>query len=135
MRARFAAVGLRRARGTSLAPQPRRSGPRAVLVSPRSTRGGRNFDASGAYSYEAILVIADALERAASTEPDAVVAAMKKASFAGGVTVSSGPVVFNDTGDNPNASTAMLQVLGQKPRVVWPKDAAEQKYVFPRPRL
>jgi hypothetical protein len=36
--------------------------------------------------------------------------------------------------DNPNASTAMLQILGQAPRVVWPKDVAEQKFVFPRPR-
>jgi branched-chain amino acid transport system substrate-binding protein len=96
--------------------------------------GGRNFDASGAYSYEAILVIADVLERAASTDPDALVAAIKKTSFAGGVTVSTGPVVFNEVGDNPNASTAMLQILGQKPRVVWPKDAAEQKFVFPRPK-
>jgi branched-chain amino acid transport system substrate-binding protein len=95
---------------------------------------GRHFDASGAYSYEAILVIADVLERAASTDPDAVVAAIRKTSFAGGVTISTGPVVFNEVGDNPNASTAMLQILGQKPRVVWPKDAAEQKFVFPRPR-
>ena len=96
--------------------------------------GGRNFDASGAYSYEAIQVIADVLERAASTDPDALVAAIKKTSFPDGVTVSSGPVIFNDTGDNPNASTAMLQILGQKPRVVWPRDAAEQRFVFPRPK-
>ena len=95
---------------------------------------GRNFDASAAYSYEGMLVIADVLERAASTDPDAVVAAVKKTNFAGGVTVSTGPVVFNETGDNPNASTAMLQILGQKPKVVWPKDAAEQRFVFPRPR-
>jgi branched-chain amino acid transport system substrate-binding protein len=96
--------------------------------------GGRHFDASGAYSYEAIQVIADVLERAASTDPDAVVAAIRKTSFADGVTVSTGPVVFNEMGDNPNASTAMLQILGQAPRVVWPKDVAEQKFVFPRPR-
>ena len=96
---------------------------------------GRNFDASGAYSYEAIQVIADVLERAASTDPDAVVAAIKKTGFAGGVTVSTGPVVFNEMGDNPNASTAMLQILGQKPRVVWPKEVAEQKFVFPRPKV
>src|SRR5712691_8763294 len=96
--------------------------------------GGRNFDASAAYSYEGMLVIADVLERAATTDPDAVVAAVKKTSFAGGVTVSTGPVIFNETGDNPNASTAMLQILGQKPKVVWPKDAAEQRFVFPRPK-
>lgn len=96
--------------------------------------GGRHFDASGAYSYEAIQVIADVLERAASTDPDAVVAAIRKTRFAGGVTISTGPVVFDALGDNPNASTAMLQILGQAPRVVWPRDAAEQNFVFPRPR-
>jgi branched-chain amino acid transport system substrate-binding protein len=97
--------------------------------------GGRNFDASASYPYDAMLVMADALERAASTDPDALVAAIKKTNFAGEVSVSSGPVVFNETGDNPNASTAMLQVLGQKPRVVWPADVAEQRFVFPRPRM
>ncbi|HUO62539.1 MAG TPA: ABC transporter substrate-binding protein [Terriglobales bacterium] len=96
--------------------------------------GGRNFDASGSYSYDAIQVMGDVLERAGSTEPDAVVAAIKKTNFAGGLSVSSGPIIFNETGDNPNASTAMLQILGQKPRVVWPKDVAEQRFVFPRPK-
>ena len=28
----------------------------------------------------------------------------------------------------------MLQVPGQKTRVVWPKDVAEQRFVFPRPK-
>jgi branched-chain amino acid transport system substrate-binding protein len=96
--------------------------------------GGRNFDASASYPYDAIQVIADVLERAASTDPDAIVAAIKKTNFAGGLSVSTGPIVFNETGDNPNASTAMLQVLGQKARVVWPKDVAEQRFVFPRPK-
>ena len=96
--------------------------------------GGRNFDASGSYSYDAIQVIADVLERAASTDPDALVAAIKKTNFGSGLSVSTGPIVFNEIGDNPNASTAMLQILGQKPRVVWPKDVAEHRFVFPRPK-
>jgi branched-chain amino acid transport system substrate-binding protein len=96
--------------------------------------GGRNFDASAAYTYEATLVIADVLERAGAADPDGLVAAIKKTNFAGGLTVSTGPVVFNELGDNPNASTAAIQILGQKPRVVWPKEAAEQKFVFPRPK-
>jgi branched-chain amino acid transport system substrate-binding protein len=97
--------------------------------------GGRNFDASAAYTYEALLVMADVLERAGSTDPDALVAAIKKTSFAGGVTTATGPVTFNELGDNPNASTATIQILGGKPRVVWPKEAAEQAFVFPRPKV
>jgi branched-chain amino acid transport system substrate-binding protein len=95
---------------------------------------GRALDASGAYTYEAMQLIGDALERAASSEPEALVAAIKQTSFRDGVTVSNGPVVFNETGDNPNASTAMIQILGQKPRVVWPRMVAEQPFVFPRPK-
>ena len=83
---------------------------------------GRYFDASGAFAYEAVQLIGDALERAASTDPDAIVAAIKKTNFTGGVTVANGPVVFNEVGDNPNASTALIQILGQKPKVVWPRD-------------
>ncbi|HKC82794.1 MAG TPA: ABC transporter substrate-binding protein, partial [bacterium] len=94
--------------------------------------GGRMFDASGAYAYEAVLVIADVLQRARSTDPDAFVAAIKTTNFTHGITIASGPVVFNEVGDNPNASTAMIQVLGQKPRVVWPRDVAEERFVFPR---
>jgi hypothetical protein len=45
--------------------------------------------------------------------------------------VSGGPVIFNEFGDNANASTAMIQIREQKPQVVWPKDAAQTKYVFP----
>jgi branched-chain amino acid transport system substrate-binding protein len=95
---------------------------------------GRYFDASGAFAYEAVQVIGDALERAASTDPDAIVAAIKKTNFAGGVTVSNGPVIFNEVGDNPNASTALVQIINQKPRVVWPRDNAETAFVFPRPK-
>jgi hypothetical protein len=46
----------------------------------------------------------------------------------------AGPVVFNELGDNPNAVTTMIQILGQKPVAVWPKEAAVQKLVFPRPK-
>jgi len=96
--------------------------------------GGRNFDASAAYTYEALLVMADVLERAGSTDSDALVTAIRKTRFAGGVTTATGPVIFNELGDNPNASTAAIQILGGRPRVVWPREAAEAKFVFPRPK-
>ncbi|HEY7140755.1 MAG TPA: ABC transporter substrate-binding protein [Methylomirabilota bacterium] len=102
---------------------------------------GKTFDTNSVFSYDGMMLIADVLERAGREglkldrwDPDAVVAAIKKTSFTGGLAVSTGPVVFNETGDNPNASTAMIQILGQKPAVVWPKDSAEQKYVLPRPK-
>jgi len=104
---------------------------RAVAEEYAKRSGGKTFDTNSGYSYDGMQIVADVLERARSTEADAIVDAMKKTSFGGGLMVSTGPVVFNEIGDNPNASTAMIQILGQKPVVVWPKDAAEQKLVFP----
>ena len=96
--------------------------------------GGKTFDTNSGYSYDGILLIADVLERARSTDPDAVVAAIKASKFTGGLMQYGGPIVFNEIGDNPNAITTMIQILGQKPVAVWPKEAAVQKLVFPRPK-
>jgi branched-chain amino acid transport system substrate-binding protein len=117
-------------------PWPNFKNPRTQQVADEYARrsGGKTFDSNSGYSYEAILVIADVLERARSVEPEAVVEAIKRTSFTGGLMVAGGPVVFNELGDNPNASTAMIQILGQRPLVVWPKDAAQQAFVFPRPK-
>ena len=48
--------------------------------------------------------------------------------------VMTGPVAFNETGDNANASSATIQILGAEARGGWPKTAAEQKFVLPRPK-
>jgi branched-chain amino acid transport system substrate-binding protein len=96
--------------------------------------GGKTFDTNSGYSYDGMFVLADTLERAKSTDPDTVVDALKKTRFTGGLMVYGGPVVFNEIGDNPNAIPAMIQILGQKPVVVWPKDVAAEKLVFPRPK-
>lgn len=96
--------------------------------------GGKTFDTNSGYSYDGMMLVADILERAKSTEPDVIVEAIKASSWNGGLMVYGGPVLFNELGDNPNAIPAMIQVLGQKPVVVWPKAAALQTFVFPRPR-
>src|SRR5881296_1315153 len=86
--------------------------------------GGKTFDTNSGYSYDGMFVLADTLERAKSTDPDTVVDALKKTRFTGGLMVYGGPIMFNEIGDNPNAIPAMVQILGQKPVVVWPKDVA-----------
>jgi branched-chain amino acid transport system substrate-binding protein len=95
---------------------------------------GKTFDTNSGYSYDGMFVLADALERAKSTDPDAVVDALKKTHYTAGLMQYGGPIVFNELGDNPNAITTMIQILGQKPVAVWPKDAALAKFVFPRPK-
>jgi branched-chain amino acid transport system substrate-binding protein len=107
----------------------------AVAEEYRKRSGGKTFDTNSGYSYDAMFVVADILERAASLDdPDVIVDAMKKTSFTGGLMQYGGPVAFNELGDNANAIPTMIQILAQKPVAVWPRDAALQKFVFPRPK-
>ena len=119
------------------------STPWANFKNPRTQRvaeeyqkrsGGKTFDTNSGYSYDGLFVIADVLERAKSTDPDVIVDAIKKTNYGAGLMQYGGPVVFNELGDNPNAITTMIQILGQKPVAVWPREAALQKFVFPRPK-
>jgi branched-chain amino acid transport system substrate-binding protein len=96
--------------------------------------GGKTFDTNSGYSYDGMFLIADFLERAKSTGADPIVDAIKKTNYASGLMQYAGPVIFNDIGDNQNATPTMIQILGQKPVAVWPREAALQKYVFPRPK-
>jgi branched-chain amino acid transport system substrate-binding protein len=95
---------------------------------------GKTFDTNSGYSYDGMMLIADVLERAKSTDPDAIVEALRKSSWTGGLMQYAGPVTFNELGDNPNAVTTMIQILAGKPVAVWPREAAVQKFVFPRPK-
>jgi branched-chain amino acid transport system substrate-binding protein len=120
----------------SAVPWPNFKNPKTNQVAEefRKRSGGKTFDTNSGYSYDGMFLIADALERAKSTDPDAIVAALKATSYTAGLMQYGGPIVFNELGDNPNAITTMIQILGQKPVAVWPKDAAVAKFVFPRPK-
>jgi branched-chain amino acid transport system substrate-binding protein len=96
--------------------------------------GNKALDTNSGYSYDGIHLIADVLERAKSTDADAIVEAIKATNWKDNLMVSTGPVVFNELGDNPNAAPAMVQILKQKPVAVWPKEHALAKFVFPRPK-
>jgi branched-chain amino acid transport system substrate-binding protein len=106
----------------------------AVAAEYLKRSNGKTFDTNSGYSYDGMMLVADVLERAKSTEPDAIVEAIRKTNWSGGLMQYAGPVVFNEVGDNPNAVTTMIQILGGKPVAVWPKEAAVQKFVFPRPK-
>jgi len=90
--------------------------------------GGRALDAVAAYAHEAILLVADALERAGAVETDAVAEAFRRTNLPAPIMVAGGPVVFDAAGENPNAVPALLQIFGGRPAVVWPRDAAERPY-------
>jgi len=113
--------------------------PQSTMLKEVNARYQKRFnkgpmDTNSAYSYEGVMIIADALERAGSTKPDKIVAALRNTNIKEHITLG-GPIVFDENGDNPNAITGMLQNLNGKTRLVLPREFAEVAYVFPTPNL
>lgn len=101
---------------------------------------GKYLDTNSGYAYTGILVIADILERAASTDPEKIIAATKQTNFKAHPVVG-GPIQFDEKGDNTGAISALIQIQeGSTPvdqlKVVMPKEFAQSdKIVFPAPQL
>jgi branched-chain amino acid transport system substrate-binding protein len=83
-------------------------------------------------NYSCVLLIADALERAASAERAKITAALGSSTFAGHV-MPYGPTKFVD-GQNQGAAPVNTQVLDNDIRVIFPQTFATAKPVFPMPR-
>jgi branched-chain amino acid transport system substrate-binding protein len=94
---------------------------------------GKSIDTNSGYAYLGVLVIADALERAKSTKPEDIVAALRKTYLKQDLMVG-GAVTFDQRGDNVNADSAMVQIFEGSIKVVLPQKAAEAKYVYPMPK-
>ena len=100
----------------------------------------RYLDTNSAYAYTGVLVIADVLERAGSTDPEKILAAARQTNFKNHPVVG-GPVQFDEKGDNTGALTALIQVqpdddLLKRVKIVAPKEFAQSdKIVFPAPQL
>ncbi len=95
---------------------------------------GKYLDGNSVYGYLAVLVIADALERAKSAKPEAIIEALRTTNLRQEI-AAGGPVRFTPNGDNLGANTALMQVLKGEVKVVLPKEFAEAKYIFPTPPL
>ena len=100
---------------------------------------GVYLDTNSGFAYTGILVLADALERAGSTDAGAIIEAVKATDFKDHPMVGEA-IKFAENGDNINAATALVQVLpdedvNKRVKVVLPKKFAEADYVFPAPQL
>lgn len=97
-------------------------------------RFGDQLTTESAYAYQTVMVIADILERAGTTNPDKFVEAARKTNIKEHV-ISGGNIQFDEYGDNIGASTAMVQIRDGRARVVLPKEMAEIQVVYPIPKL
>jgi branched-chain amino acid transport system substrate-binding protein len=82
-------------------------------------------------NYSCVLLLADALERAASADRAKIIAALESSTFAGHV-MPYGPTKFVN-GQNQGAAPVNTQVQGNDIQVILPAAFASAKAVFPMP--
>ncbi|HXZ02364.1 MAG TPA: ABC transporter substrate-binding protein [Stellaceae bacterium] len=92
----------------------------------------QSFDLNIGFSFEAVMIAADAYKRAGSSRPDALVEALRATDLAKRVMVG-GPIRFNEKGQNVDTGMAVLQIRNEKPTVVLPESNAELAPIFPVP--
>jgi len=85
-------------------------------------------------SYDAMLVAADSIERAASRDPKKIRDAIAQTNLADYRTYGRGPIKFNEHGDNLSFRPATVQWMNGKEEAVFPLDIARAKLVFPVPK-
>jgi branched-chain amino acid transport system substrate-binding protein len=84
------------------------------------------------YTFEGLLVAADAFRRARTTDPGTLATAVRQTDIKSRVMLG-GPIKFNPKGQVEGNMSACVQILDGVPKVVLPEYAAEAKPVFPWP--
>lgn len=97
-------------------------------------RYGKEMDGTPARAFTAMMVLADAINRAGSTDPAKIQAALAatKLSSADVILPWEG-VQFDATGQNMLTRGIFVQTLDGSPKMTWPTDLASSKLVWPRP--
>jgi branched-chain amino acid transport system substrate-binding protein len=93
-------------------------------------RSGVDFDGVTMEGFTSALVIADAFNRAKSTNPEAVVEALRTTDL-NTPTLPGDGVKFNEQGQNIKIISNISQVLDGQYRVVWPGQMAATELVWP----
>jgi branched-chain amino acid transport system substrate-binding protein len=90
------------------------------------------LDINGGFTFEGLLVAAQAWLTAKSTKADALMDALRKTKIDQHVIIG-GPIQFDAKGQNVNIKAAAVENLKRKPTVVLPLEAAAAQLVFPMP--
>jgi len=91
---------------------------------------GVNLNTNHVYTFEALLVAADAYKRAVSTDPKALADAIRKTHITDNVSPGPG-IMFNAKGQNDKLKDSAIQNRGGKLVTVAPKMAANAKVDWP----
>jgi branched-chain amino acid transport system substrate-binding protein len=99
-------------------------------ANPRYRFAAECFNAG--FTFEALLVAADAFKRAGTTDGETLMKAVRATNLADHV-MTGGPITFDAKGQNPNIVSACVQNRNRTPTVVLPAAAATEKPVLPMP--
>jgi branched-chain amino acid transport system substrate-binding protein len=93
---------------------------------------GRDLDDTSGRNMQGFLVLADALNRAGSTEPEKIRDALAKTDLKPEqLMMGYNGVKFDATGQNTRASTYLIQLRDKQYQLVWPEKAATTKLDWP----
>ncbi len=105
--------------------------PKAIELKKKVEGKGEFFTYEVYMNYSCVLLLADALERAASADRAKITVALESSTFSGHV-MPYGPTKFIN-GQNQGAAPVNTQVLGNDIQVILPAAFASAKPVFPMP--
>ena len=84
------------------------------------------------YTFEALLIAADAFKRASTTDGAPLMEAIRQTNIKEHV-MTGGPIVFDAKGDNPNIASVAVENIKRTPTVVFPADVASAAPILPMP--
>jgi len=91
---------------------------------------GINLNTNHVFTFEALLVAADAYKRARSSDPKALADAIRATNITDNVSIGPG-IQFNDKGQNDTLKNAAIQNRGGKLLTIAPKSASNAKPELP----
>ncbi len=105
--------------------------PKAIELKKKIEAKGEFYTYEVYMNYSCVVLLADALERAASADRSKIIASLESSTFSGHV-MPYGPTKFIN-GQNQGAAPVNTQVLSNDIQVILPAEFASAKAVFPMP--
>lgn len=94
-----------------------------------------NFTGNSSRTFTGLMVMADAINRAGSTEPEAIRKALVATDIAGSKLIMPWRgVKFDATGQNTLGQGILVQVVDGKYNTVWPFNMASRDVIWPMPK-
>jgi branched-chain amino acid transport system substrate-binding protein len=104
----------------------------AIINEMFKKKTGNDLDDPSARAMQGLLIVADAINRAGSTEPAKIQAALKATDLKSNQVVTGyNGVKFDEKGQNVLASSLVTQMVGGRYIPVWPKEKATAEIVLP----